>query len=134
VYLSIFRKHVALNFSSGHDVHIAVFLLFPVSVPRLQSSSTAPTGSVRSTCAVLCASPRVLQGSTINTEAMKATFHFLLSTEAWGAPLLLLAQNADGRSSLLLEALLSAHSLPGIRGCGLTSAVFWGRKGCLAAR
>lgn len=65
---------------------------------------------------------------------MKATFHFLLSTEAWGAPLLLLAQNADGRSSLLLEALLSAHSLPGIRGCGLTSAVFWGRKGCLAAQ
>lgn len=41
---------------------------------------------------------------------MKATFHFLLSTEAWGAPLLLLAQNADGRSSLLRCCFQLIHS------------------------
>lgn len=82
------------------------------------SSSTASTGSIKSMHAALCASPHV-KGNTINTEAIKTTVHFLISTEAGGAPLLLLAQNADRSSSLLLKHCFQLIHSQVSRGCGL---------------
>lgn len=116
---------MAHNFSLGHDVQ-AAFLLFPVAVFLLflyqSNDSRAATQLLQAAsnpCMLHCVHFLMSSKGTINTEAIKTTIHFLISTEAGGAPLFLLAQNSDGSSSLLLKHCFQLIHSQVSRGCGL---------------